>query len=117
MDLYQDENLPYFYALIELPGITRDSLKVDVQNDTLTVEGVRGPPLRARLNETLRGRIKARDTRDIPEFALSDEKYLGRELNFGYFRRQVELPAGTKVRVIHVRINVVPILTDMLMIL
>lgn len=117
MDLYQDDSLPSTYALFELPGIGEESLRVDVQNDKLTVEGARGPPLRTRLNETLRSRAKAANAQFIPEFTLSDEKYLGRELNFGYFRRQVELPAGTKVRVIRVRINFVLILTDMLMIL
>lgn len=98
MDLYQDDNLPSSYALIELPGINEECLRVDVSNDLLTVEGVRGPPLRSRLNEILRARARTNESHNIPKFTLADEKYLGRELNFGIFRRKIQLPAGTKVR-------------------
>ncbi|TCD61373.1 hypothetical protein EIP91_008542 [Steccherinum ochraceum] len=96
MDLYQDDSLPSAYALFELPGISEDCIKVDVCNDALTIQGTRGPPLRSRLNETLRSRIAPDDLRGIPEFSLPDDKYRARELNHGLFRRVVQLPTGTK---------------------
>jgi len=100
MDLYQDESLPSAYALFEVPGIAKESLKVIIMNSTLTIEGVRDSPLRTRLNEILQSRLASSDKegRSVPLFTLSDEKYRGRELNFGIFCRQVQLPPGTQAR-------------------
>ncbi|THH27188.1 hypothetical protein EUX98_g7000 [Antrodiella citrinella] len=100
MDLYEDNTLPQSYALLELPGLCEGSLKVVIANDMLTVEGVRDSPLRARLNEIIqsRGATAGREGHSIPLFTLSDEKYRSRELNFGIFRRQVQLPPGTQAR-------------------
>lgn len=103
MDLYQDDALPASYAIFELPGVGEGSLRVDVLNDILTIEGKRGPPLRARLNETLRSRARASSPCSIPEFTLADGKYTERELNFGVFRRVVKLPAGTSVSGLRLR--------------
>lgn len=98
MDLYKDEKLPMTFALFELPGISENALKVDVSRNTLTVQGARDPPLRYRLNQTLRSASPARETGESREFSLLDAKYASRELNHGCFFRQVKLPSGIEVR-------------------
>ncbi|KAH8101745.1 hypothetical protein BXZ70DRAFT_931753 [Cristinia sonorae] len=96
MDLFQDDALPSTYAIFEIPGVSERSIKVDVEDGLLTIEGMRGPPLRARLNDIIRSRVAVDEDRCIPEFTLAEEKYRARELNFGIFRRKVQLPPGVK---------------------
>ena len=99
MDLYDDESLPQVTALLELPGIAREDMSVVVRDGKLIVSGQRNNPLASRLRTNTRStrgaeaRI-AREGTPLPR----DAKYRNRELRWGRFRREIDIPAGTQVR-------------------
>ena len=98
MDLYDDEDLPHISAILELPGIGREDMSVLVREGKLIVTGERSSPLPSRMRQhtrSLRG-AEARRTQSAP--MLQDIKYRSRELKFGRFRREIDIPVGTQVR-------------------
>ena len=88
MDLYDDETSPTIAAMLELPGVDRRNLSLRVQGTKLIVHGERGSPLAARAQH---------DTPAQRDMHLSPENYKIRELKFGYFHREIDIPAGTEV--------------------
>jgi HSP20 family protein len=86
MDLYDDEDSPKVYAMLELPGVERNTLTLRVQGTKLIVHGERGSPLLSKLQQS--------SNRDL---SLAPAKYKVRELKFGSFRRELDIPASTDV--------------------
>ncbi|TFK45523.1 small heat shock protein [Heliocybe sulcata] len=73
MDLHEDEKSNLVTATFELPGLKKEDVSIDVQDDQLTVSG---------------------------ESKLSRERdesgYVVRERRFGKFARRLQLPRGVK---------------------
>ena len=88
MDLYDDDESPNIAAMLELPGVDRRNLSLRVQGTKLIVHGERGSPLAARVQHEAPAQ---RDTH------LSAENYKIRELKFGHFHREIDIPAGMEV--------------------
>ena len=91
MDLYDDEASPNIAAMLELPGVDRRDLSLRVQGTKLIVHGERASPLAARLQQDS---VAQRDA------LLSSPNYKIRELKFGSFHREIDIPAGIEVRVL-----------------
>lgn len=86
MDLYDDEASPDVAAMLELPGVDRDSLSLKIQGGKLVIHGERASPLSARLQQGRRA------------LNLTPGKYKTRELKFGSFHREIDIPEGIDVR-------------------
>jgi HSP20 family protein len=75
MDLHEDAENNTVTAIFDLPGLSKEAVHIDVQNNRLTVSG---------------------------ENQSSSEKmekgYTVRERGYGRFSRSLPLPSGTKVR-------------------
>ncbi|EKM56684.1 uncharacterized protein PHACADRAFT_183285 [Phanerochaete carnosa HHB-10118-sp] len=84
MDLYDDEALPNVSAMLELPGVSRHTLSLQVQGDKLIVQGERASPLAFKLQEAAAGR----------QTSVASQKFKVRELKFGSFRREIDVPVG-----------------------
>lgn len=103
MDLYDDETQTRITAMLELPGVARDNMSVVVRDEKLVVTGTRNSPLAARLNsptppQDARASRQNSDA-DVPVVEeVNPAKYRFRELKFGRFRREIDIPAGTQVR-------------------
>ncbi|EKM49443.1 uncharacterized protein PHACADRAFT_131814 [Phanerochaete carnosa HHB-10118-sp] len=82
MDLYDDEALPNVSAMLELPGVNRHTLSLQVQGDKLIVQGERASPLASKLQEAAAGR----------QTSVASQKFKVRELKFGSFRREIDVP-------------------------
>ncbi|KAK7683772.1 hypothetical protein QCA50_013148 [Cerrena zonata] len=112
MDLCDDENMPRIFAAIELPGIERDSLTLQVINEKLCVEGQRAMPLKHVLSgypyPNRNGSYQSLSRSQLPPISIINEhgqeienhdqttpRYTTRELAFGKFKREIELPQGT----------------------
>ena len=117
MDLCDDESLPRIFAAIELPGIERSTLALQIVNDRLHVEGQRAMPLKTILSgypyPNASG-YKSPSRAQHPSISITNERgseireevsstvhYTTRELAFGKFTRDIELPQGTTVRTTH----------------
>ncbi|EMD37087.1 hypothetical protein CERSUDRAFT_114986 [Gelatoporia subvermispora B] len=102
MDLYDDPEDPYITAVLELPGVHTEDLRLRIENHFLLIEGHRRGPGVA-LNATAQPTGSSEDTGDAAS-ADRSELALGsstvqrnakvRELRFGQFRRAIELPHG-----------------------
>ena len=90
MDLYDDEQSPTIYAMLELPGVSRDNISVKVQGGLLIVDGRRGSPLLDRIN------IRGRSSSNASDAALDGFKI--KELKYGDFHREISLPENCTVR-------------------
>lgn len=88
MDLYDDDTSPHVAAMLELPGVDRQNLSLRVQGGKLVVHGERSSPLAARIQH------EAVAQRDMH---FSAENFKIRELKFGSFHREIDIPAGTEV--------------------
>lgn len=95
MDLYDDDHSPIIHALLELPGVTLDNIDVKVRDNVLVVTGRRGPPLLDRLDRG--GSLGGRN--DQPEGSITSA-FKVKELKFGAFRREINLPANCTVCII-----------------
>ena len=89
MDLYDDAASPNVYAMLELPGVERDTLILKVQGNKLIVHGERASPLSKKLQPATN-----QDTSCTPE------NFTVRELKFGSFHRELEIPAGVDVSLV-----------------
>ena len=87
MDLYDDEDQTHVAAMLELPGVDRRDLTLHVENGKLVVHGERGSPLSARM---LAIGSAAPDTFTPHHFKM-------RELKFGSFHREIDIPSGIEV--------------------
>ncbi len=103
MDLYDDEALPRITAILEIPGVARGGVTVQIQNNVLIVQGDRGSPMVARLIRPAipsptanAGGGVAINAGLSTTTALSPENFRVRDLKFGRFRREISLPEGTK---------------------
>lgn len=85
MDLYDDETSPTIYAMLELPGVSHDNLSVRVQAGWLIVDGRRGSPLMDRI--PLRGLNRNAEENDSPSSGFKLK-----ELKYGVFHREIQLP-------------------------
>lgn len=105
MDLYDDPEDPYITAVLELPGVHTEDLRLHIENHFLLIEGRRRGPGVA-LNDTAQPTGNGEDTGDAAS-ADRSELALGsstvqrnakvRELRYGQFRRAIELPHGMEV--------------------
>lgn len=104
MDLYDDETQTRVTAMLELPGVARDNMSVVVRDEKLVVTGTRNSPLAARLGsptppQDARSSRQDNSNADVPVVEqVNPAKYRFRELKFGRFRREIDIPAGTQVR-------------------
>ena len=74
MDLHEDQGQNLVTATFELPGLSKDKVKLDVHNGNLTVSG------------------------SVSESTERDEHpYVIRERRSGRFSRTIKLPEGTDV--------------------
>ncbi|KAI0080419.1 hypothetical protein K474DRAFT_1672646 [Panus rudis PR-1116 ss-1] len=111
MDFCNDDSLPRAFAMLEIPGIDRDTLRVHVEDGKLTVQCERPAPLSAILSQYTRPRPRvqslARVTSHSPPQASeqtsgnerssqpqngSDPKYAVRELHYGKVSRVLTVP-------------------------
>lgn len=74
VDIHESPEQNRVTATFELPGLTKDDVKIDIQNGRLLISG----------EQTL--------SKDIEE-----KGFVHRERNYGRFSRAVPLPTGTKV--------------------
>ncbi|RPD52475.1 HSP20-like chaperone [Lentinus tigrinus ALCF2SS1-7] len=88
MDLCDDPNNPYITAMLEVPGMKAEHLSVRIEHGRLIVEGERTADAVSPESE-------------VATLAL----YPVRELKYGKFRREINLPAG--VNAVHVRSTLV----------
>lgn len=83
MDLYEDEKGNKVVATFELPGMKKEDVAIDVQDNLLTVSG---------------------------ESKVSSEReesgYQVRERRYGKFSRSLAMPQGVKVRVSSPPVNI-----------
>lgn len=92
MDLYDDEDQPHFAAMLELPGVDWCNLLLHVENGKLIVHGERDSPFSARpltTGSAVSGMFKQNTF--IPQY------FKIRELKFGSFHREIDIPDGVKV--------------------
>jgi HSP20 family protein len=75
MDLVESKDKNEVTATFELPGLKREDVRIDAQQNRLTVSG----------------EVKTSDERQEGDFAV-------RERMYGSFSRTLQLPLGTKVR-------------------
>ena len=75
VDIHESPEQNRVTATFELPGLTRDDIKIEIQNGRLVISG----------EQTI--------SKDVEE-----KGFIHRERNYGRFSRAVPLPAGTKVR-------------------
>lgn len=114
MDLCDDQNLPRIFAAIELPGVERESLTLQIVNDKLCVEGQRATPLKQILSGYPPANVstlyRSPSRPQHPSISITNEnghniednqtpRYTTRELAFGKFKREIQLPQGTTVRI------------------
>jgi HSP20 family protein len=88
MDLREDPNANAVTAVFEMPGLTKEDVHIDVQNNRLTVSG----------------ESKASSDRE-------EDGWVIRERTRGGFSRTLQLPAGVKVRVYDVGMSTKGLLT------
>ena len=116
MDLYDDETVPYVTAMLELPGVSREDISVVVRDGKLVVTGQRRSPLASRLraiNTQTSGETTgnasittgatpagAGASVETAEHGLNPVKYRTRELKFGKFHREIDIPDSTDVRLL-----------------
>ena len=74
MDLHEDTETNMITATFELPGLTKEAVNIDVQNNRLTISGEH------KMNT-----------------AKKEGGYTVRERSYGKFSRTLPLPAGVKV--------------------
>ena len=113
MDLCDDPASPFITAMLEVPGMKADQLSVRIENGQLIVEGRRnGPSLHASaLPIPAQSASHARppsdpnqaeggaDPMSAAEDAALAALYPVRELKYGKFRREIQLPTGVNVSV------------------
>ncbi|KDR70016.1 hypothetical protein GALMADRAFT_901156 [Galerina marginata CBS 339.88] len=73
MDLHEDAEKNLVTATFELPGLVKDNVQIDIQNNRLTVSA---------------------EAKQADEF--NEHGYAVRERRFGKFSRTLQLPAGVK---------------------
>lgn len=95
MDLYDDEDQPHVAAMLELPGVDRRNLTLHVESGKLVVHGERGSPLSARM---LAIGSAAPGTFTPRHFKM-------RELKFGSFHREIDIPDGIETKHINAELN------------
>jgi hypothetical protein len=76
MDVHEDKEKNAVTATFELPGLKKEDVQIDIQNNVLTVAG----------------EVKADEQREEHGYAV-------RERRFGRFSRSIPVPQGIKVRV------------------
>jgi len=76
MDLHEDSNKNVVSVTMELPGVKKEDVELEVRNGQLTVSA---------------------ETKDLVEHSASG--YAVRERRFGKFSRSLRLPKGVKVRI------------------
>ena len=77
MDVHEDEKTNTVTATFELPGLKKEDVNIDVQNNVLTISG-----------ET-----KISSERDENGYAVRERRY-------GKFSRSIPLPQGVKVSIL-----------------
>ncbi|KAI0826198.1 HSP20-like chaperone [Irpex lacteus] len=86
MDLYDDDQSPTIYAMLELPGVSRENISVKVQGGLLIVDGRRGSPLLERINSLERNAANGG--------GRTHAAFKTKELKYGEFHREITLPEG-----------------------
>ena len=74
MDVHEDKEKNVVTAFFELPGLKKEDVSIDVQNDVLTVSG----------------ESKISEERDENGYAVRERRY-------GKFSRSIPLPKGVNV--------------------
>ncbi|GJE86324.1 Hsp20/alpha crystallin family protein [Phanerochaete sordida] len=93
MDLYDDAALPHVSAMLELPGVDRRTLSLQVQGAKLVVHGERASPLAAKLHGAA-GAGGAGVQGAAATTAAVPHMFKTRELKFGSFHREIDVPVG-----------------------
>ncbi|KIK68331.1 hypothetical protein GYMLUDRAFT_153833, partial [Collybiopsis luxurians FD-317 M1] len=101
-DLCDDPISNLVTATIELPGIKRDDITLNIDRDILVVKGKRNRPKPKHLDESslpsnptayadaiASGELDADEQTIGPQFKVA-------ELRYGYFERKIPLPSGTQ---------------------
>ncbi|KAI0767278.1 hypothetical protein C8Q74DRAFT_1279301 [Fomes fomentarius] len=102
MDLYDDPGNPEVTAMLEVPGMKADQLSLRIENGRLIVEGERVCPRLHTSNSDTRDANSAPEPRaDATAESAPATLYPTRELKYGKFRREINLPPG--VNATHVR--------------
>lgn len=91
MDLYDDDQSPTIYAMLELPGVSRENISVKVQGGLLIVDGRRGSPLLERINSLERNAANGG--------GRTHAAFKTKELKYGEFHREITLPEGCTVSI------------------
>ena len=73
LDLYEDKNSNLVTATLELPGMKKEDISIDVHQEQLTITG-----------------------EAEADSEVKDGAYTLRERKFGKFTRSIKLPKGTK---------------------
>ena len=93
MDLCDDPGNPHIVAMLEIPGVRREELLLQVKDSRLIIEGERIPSHRT-------SQIPAPPSTpsNAAEASTPPSLYPIRELKYGKFKREIALPAGVDVR-------------------
>ncbi|KAI0718572.1 hypothetical protein C8T65DRAFT_706755 [Cerioporus squamosus] len=104
MDLCDDPGNPYITAMLEVPGMKAEHLSVRIEHGRLIVEGERtGPHLHISGNASANSSSEPRADAESETATLA--LYPVRELKYGKFRREINIPTG--VNAVHVRSTLV----------
>lgn len=98
MDLYDDPGNPEVTAMLEVPGTKADQLSLRIEDGRLIVEGERVCPRLHASNPDTRDANSAPEPRaDATAESAPATLYPTRELKYGKFRREINLPPGVNV--------------------
>ncbi|KAI1792387.1 hypothetical protein LXA43DRAFT_972539 [Ganoderma leucocontextum] len=112
MDLCDDPENTHIVAMLEVPGMKPEQLSVRIEGSRLIIEGERTGPLHARNQTTMQttrlfppSEPNSAAPPDPEASAPPPSLYPVRELKYGKFKREINLPAG--VNATHVRSTLV----------
>ena len=111
MDLCDDPENTHIVAMLEVPGMKPEQLSVRIEGARLIVEGERtGPALHTRNQTTTQTTRAFPPPGSEPNSAASTDSdvavptppslYPVRELKYGKFKREIDLPAGVNVSLV-----------------
>jgi len=105
MDLYDDPDDAFITAVLELPGVATEDLRLRIENNFLLIEGQRRDPTAAHSANTQNAEEGSGDSAVQRKENLADSTVSRgtkvRELRYGQFRRAIELPRGVQASDVH----------------